>query len=102
MENISEFYGNAMLGKQEKPIISEPSISFTPKEKQQEIPEGAKIKSQTKQIYVSEIDNGYIISFDTTTCCEVQEKDGEMEEKYIYNNRRIYSKEKPLDIKLSV
>lgn len=99
MDSISEFYGSISPIKEER---TEPSISYQPKEKPKVVPEGAKIKSSTKNIYVSEIENGYIVSIDTTICYEETEKDGDIEERYIYNNRRIFTKEKPLDIKLSM
>lgn len=101
MDEISKFYGNLSPIK-ENNERSEPSISYQPKEKQQVVPEGAKIKSSTKNIYVSEIENGYLVSFDTQICYLIKESDGDEEERYIYNNRRIFTKEKPLDIKLSM
>jgi|694.fasta_scaffold13781_3 hypothetical protein len=102
MEDITSMYGgmNAPIQK----TVS-PSISFRPKEVQTPLPENAKIISETKDIYVQEIENGYVISMDTNVCytCKEDDEEGEMEEgerKYAFFSKKVYTKEKPIDIKI--
>ena len=102
MENIISMYGGEAMEAQKQ---TSPSISFRPKEVQVPLPENAKIISETKDIYIQEIENGYIISMDTNVCytCKEDDEEGEIEEgerKYAYFSKKVYSKEKPIDIKI--
>lgn len=102
MENIISMYGGENMA---APKQTSPSISFRPKEVQVPLPENAKIISETKDIYVQEIENGYVISMDTNVCYTCKEEGEEKEElddrKYAYFSKKVYSKEKPIDIKIN-
>lgn len=112
MENIISMYGDMSAPIQK---TESPSISFRPKEVQTPLPKNAKIVSEQKDIYVQEIENGYIISMDTNVCytCKKDDDEDEMEEdemeekkmgdgerKYAHFSKKVYSKEKPIDIKI--
>lgn len=84
------------------------SINYRSKEVQDEIPMDAIIKSKDISINITEIENGFLKTINTSIryCVKEKEEAGEMEapeyeeEKYMYQSKTYYSKEKPIDISL--
>jgi hypothetical protein len=100
--NIREYYGSE---KEVEMIKTEPqvqtSISYRSKDVYEPIPAGAEITRKSVNISVSEIENGFIKSVDVEIYYRIKEDDGDWEDKYAYECKKYYSKEKPVDIELT-
>ncbi len=107
-KEIANLYGgeNYPMAKSENKVST--SINYSSKEVQEEIPVDAIIKSKEISINIREIENGFLKTISTTTryCVREKEEGGEMEapeyeeEKWNYQTKTYFSKEKPIDISL--
>lgn len=59
------------------------------------LPKGAKILSKDVSVTVEEIENGYLVCKSTEVKYEYEKRTN-----YLYNTKKYYSKENPLDINL--
>lgn len=76
------------------------NINYSSKEVQEEIPMDAIIKSKEISISIREIENGFLKTVSTNTYYCIKEKDGDEEDKWNYQSKTYYSKEKPIDVSL--
>jgi hypothetical protein len=105
---VASLYGGESypMAKSENKVST--SINYSSKEVQEEVPMDAIIKSKDISISIREIENGFLKTISTSIRYSVREKEegGEMEEpeygedKYMYQTKTYYSKEKPIDISL--
>lgn len=100
MQDISKEYGGEVAMSSPSNNSVDPSITYRPKEEYEPMPKGVRILSTAKEIYVNEIENGYLVTEDIRTKYEYVEKDGDTEERYHYSCRKYYAKNKPFEIQM--
>jgi len=97
---IANLYGSESYPTSKKENKVSTSINYSSKEVQEEIPMDAIIKSKEISISIREIENGFLKTVSTSTHYCIKEKDGDEEDKYNYQSKTFYSKEKPIDVSL--
>lgn len=73
-------------------------VTKNSKDKEKKLPEGATVINTSTEVRVEEIENGYIISKEIRTEYKVK---GKEYSDYIYNTKKYYSEEDPLEINIT-